>query len=151
MNDDQDAADTTEIAHVFELIETETGTHCLKIVREPPKEKLTFGQRVADKISAFGGSWTFIFIFLGCLSTWMFVNSHVTKPYDPFPYILLNLFLSMLAAIQAPIIMMSSNRHNQKDRFHAKFDYRINLKAELEIEELHKKLNKIQEKLDKLK
>lgn len=147
MNEIQDAADTTETMHVFELIETSTGTHSLKIVRDPPKEKLTFGQRAADKISAFGGSWTFIFIFLTCLSTWIFVNNCASKPYDPFPYILLNLFLSMLA-IQAPIIMMSSNRHNQKDRSKAELDYRIGLKAELEIEELHKKLNRIEEKLN---
>ena len=103
----------------------------------------TFGARMADRIAAFGGSWTFIIIFSIVLLSWMFVNSYVliAWPFDPFPYILLNLFLSALAAIQAPVIMMSQNRQESRDRQRAVYDYKINLKAELEIRQLHQKMD----------
>jgi uncharacterized membrane protein len=105
--------------------------------------KLTLGQKLADKIATFGGSWTFIIFFFSFILVWMSVNIYVlaTKPFDPFPFILLNLILSCLAAIQAPIIMMSQNRKEQKDRQRGEHDYKINLKAELEIKLLSEKID----------
>ena len=105
--------------------------------------KLTFGQRLSDKIAEFGGSWKFIIIFLVIIFIWMGINSYLllSKPYDPYPFILLNLVLSCLAAIQAPVIMMSQNRQEVKDRLRGEYDYKINLKAELEIRQLHQKLD----------
>ncbi len=106
-------------------------------------EKLTFGDRLSDKIAIFGGSWVFIISFFLFILIWMCVNVIVlsTKAYDPYPFILLNLILSCLAAIQAPIIMMSQNRKEQKDRRRSENDYKINLKAELEIQLLHEKID----------
>ncbi|MBI4743707.1 MAG: DUF1003 domain-containing protein [Actinobacteria bacterium] len=106
-------------------------------------EKLTFGQRAADKVADFGGSWIFIGIFAFILVTWIIINSVaiLLRPFDPFPYILLNLCLSCLAAIQAPIIMMSQNRQEAKDRLRSEHDYRVNLKAELEIRHLQEKID----------
>jgi uncharacterized membrane protein len=105
--------------------------------------KLTLGQKLADRIASFGGSWTFIITFFSFILAWMCVNIWVlaTKPFDPFPFILLNLILSCLAAIQAPIIMMSQNRKEQKDRQRGEHDYKINLKAELEIKLLSEKID----------
>ncbi|HRP01387.1 MAG TPA: DUF1003 domain-containing protein [Candidatus Kapabacteria bacterium] len=111
---------------------------------EPEIEsKLTLGQKTADKIADFGGSWTFIIAFFLFLLCWMAINIWVlsTKPFDPYPFILLNLILSCLAAIQAPIIMMSQNRQEQKDRIRSEHDYKINLKAELEIKLLSEKID----------
>jgi len=104
---------------------------------------LTFGQRVADRIADFGGSWTFISMFAVVVLGWMFSNSAVLilKPFDPYPYILLNLVLSCLAALQAPVIMMSQNRQEARDRTRAVHDYQVNLKAELEIRQLHQKID----------
>ena len=124
------------------------------ISRNPLKEfreKLTFGQRVADKVASFGGSWPFIGIFALFLILWIGINvamliSFQKKPFDPYPFILLNLFLSMLAAIQAPVIMMSQNRHSAQDRLAAEHDYEVNLKAELEIMALHHKLDDLRER-----
>jgi uncharacterized membrane protein len=114
------------------------------------KDNLTFGERVADKVAAFGGSWTFIGIFAAILLLWVAMNSFVLiradKAFDPFPYILLNLVLSMLAAIQAPVIMMSQNRQSAKDRLEAENDYQVNLKAELEILSIHEKLDDLRDK-----
>ncbi|MEZ4885582.1 MAG: DUF1003 domain-containing protein [Chitinophagales bacterium] len=105
-------------------------------------EHITFGNRIADNIAKFGGSWRFILSFGAVLFCWILVNAYLlTKPFDPFPFILLNLVLSCLAAIQAPVIMMSQNRQETKDRLRAEQDYRINLKAELEIRALHEKLD----------
>ncbi|MEO5861783.1 MAG: DUF1003 domain-containing protein [Burkholderiales bacterium] len=105
----------------------------------------TPGQRAADAIAAFGGSWTFMFIFFATLVAWVALNSvilaHFGKAFDPYPYILLNLFLSMLASVQAPVILMSQNRQAEKDRMNAEHDYEINLKAELEIMLLHEKVD----------
>ena len=108
----------------------------------------TFGQKVADKVASFGGSWTFIGLFGGVLVTWVIINSLflMNQGFDPYPYILLNLFLSMLAAIQAPIIMMSQNRQAARDRADAAHDYEVNLKAELEIRHLHDKLDELRER-----
>ena len=105
--------------------------------------KLTLGQKLADKIATFGGSWTFIIIFFSFILLWIGINVWVlvTKPFDPFPFILLNLILSCLASIQAPIIMMSQNRKEQKDRQRGEHDYKINLKAELEIKLLNEKID----------
>lgn len=105
--------------------------------------KLTFGQRLADSVATFGGSWTFIIIFGSFLFVWILLNVFfLTKgPFDPYPFILLNLILSCIAALQAPIIMMSQNRQEEKDRERAKQDYMINLKSELEIRTLHEKLD----------
>ena len=105
---------------------------------------MTFGQRIADKVASFGGSWTFILLFLGFMGIWLAYNS-IGKGFDPFPFILLNLILSMLAALQAPIIMMSQNRQAAKDRLDAQHDYEINTKAELEILALHTKLDDLRE------
>jgi uncharacterized membrane protein len=107
------------------------------------EQKLTFGQRLADRIADFGGSWTFIGIFFFILLSWVTLNAVLlrTRPYDPYPFILLNLILSCLAAIQAPVIMMSQNRQEAKDRLRGENDYRVNLKAELEIRTLHAKLD----------
>ena len=103
----------------------------------------TFGERVSDKIAAFGGSWKFIFIFAFILFVWIGINSYflLSKPFDPFPFILLNLILSCIAAIQAPVIMMSQNRQEDRDRKRAEADYKINLKSELELRQLHQKVD----------
>lgn len=109
----------------------------------------SFGQRAADAVARFGGSWAFIILFAIVLITWVILNSyiliHYNKAFDPYPYILLNLFLSMLASIQAPIILMSQNRLAEKDRINAEHDYEVNLKAELEIMLLHEKVDLLRE------
>ena len=103
----------------------------------------SFGERLADRIAAFGGSWTFLLWFGAFLALWILMNSVVLvlRPVDPYPFILLNLVLSCLAAIQAPIIMMSQNRQEAKDRLRSQHDYQVNLKAELEIRHLHEKID----------
>lgn len=112
--------------------------------------KVTFGQRLADHVAEFGGSWPFIIIFGVILASWVMLNSLLLAQrggaFDPYPYILLNLFLSMLAAIQAPIILMSQKRQSAKDRLAAAHDYEVNLKAELEILSVHEKLDELSEK-----
>lgn len=112
-------------------------------VSQAYRENLGFGDRVADRVASFGGSWTFILGFLLVLVLWMTVNVvHLFRqPFDPYPFILLNLVLSTLAAFQAPIIMMSQRRQEEKDRLRAENDYRVNLKAELEIRQLHEKID----------
>lgn len=113
------------------------------------EEQLTFGQRLADKIASFGGSWTFILSFLIILVLWVVLNVVILAPhraaFDPYPFILLNLFLSMLASIQAPIILMSQGRQAIRDRLEAEHDYEVNLKAELEIMGLHEKVDELRE------
>jgi uncharacterized membrane protein len=109
----------------------------------PPKEMLTKGQKVSDKVARFGGSWAFIISFFIILTIWIVYN--VTAPkgedFDPYPFILMNLILSCIAALQAPVIMMSQNRQEEKDRQRSENDYLINLKAELEIRALHQKID----------
>jgi len=104
---------------------------------------LTFGDKMADGLATFGGSWKFLIIFGALLLVWIALNSILLlkKPFDPYPFILLNLILSCLAAVQAPVIMMSQNRQESKDRLRSQHDYRVNLKAELEIRQLHDKID----------
>ncbi|MDH2327100.1 DUF1003 domain-containing protein [Cereibacter sp. SYSU M97828] len=105
----------------------------------------TFGQRLADRVAGFGGSWTFIIAFAAVLAVWVAINTALLPlrdVFDPYPFVFLNLVLSMLAAIQAPVIMMSQNRQGMKDRTTANNDYEVNLKAELEIMHLHEKLDR---------
>ncbi|HWJ87132.1 MAG TPA: DUF1003 domain-containing protein [Pelagibacterium sp.] len=110
------------------------------------KDRQGFGDRVADRIAAFGGSWGFILSFIGCLALWVLSNLLLaTRAFDPYPFIFLNLMLSMLAALQAPVIMMSQNRQSAKDRLAAEHDYEVNLKAEVEIMALHDKLDQLRE------
>jgi uncharacterized membrane protein len=110
-------------------------------------EKQTFGDRLADRVARFGGSWAFIVLFLGTLVAWAVLNSVVlawySAAFDPYPYIFLNLMLSMLAALQAPVILMAQNRQATRDRLAAGHDYEVNLKAELEIMGLHEKLDRM--------
>ena len=122
-------------------------------------EQMTVGQRVADRVASFGGSWTFIFIYCGFLITWMAINTFILAhlgqgesgaQWDPYPYILLNLMLSMTAALQAPIIMMSQNRAGEKDRLAAEQDFKVNLKSELMLEEMLRRDRERGEKMDQL-
>jgi uncharacterized membrane protein len=112
-------------------------------IQDEKEAELTLGQRIADKVASFGGSWTFIITFFVFIMVWMLINIWFlsAKPFDPYPFILLNLILSCIAAIQAPIIMMSQNRQEQKDRQRGEHDYKINLKAELEIKLLSEKID----------
>lgn len=112
-------------------------------IQDEIEKDLTFGQKVADSVAAFGGSWIFIISFFLFILIWIAINiwAFANKPFDPYPFILLNLILSCLAAIQAPIIMMSQNRQEEKDRRRAEHDYKINLKAELEIKLLSEKID----------
>ena len=115
-----------------------------KISESPATEKYTLGQRAADAIAKFAGSWAFIFAFTGVLILWMVVNTILaSNAFDPYPFILLNLVLSCVAAIQAPLIMMSQNRQEEKDRRRAENDYKVNLKTEIMIEDLYDKVNAI--------
>jgi uncharacterized membrane protein len=109
------------------------------------QDSLTFGQKLADRMADFGGSWKFIIIFSIVIFFWLGLNSFLlfSRPFDPFPFILLNLVLSCIAAIQAPVIMMSQKRHESRDRMRSVNDYQINLKAELEIRHLHQKIDHI--------
>jgi uncharacterized membrane protein/uncharacterized membrane protein YeaQ/YmgE (transglycosylase-associated protein family) len=108
--------------------------------------QLTFGERIADHVAAFGGSWTFIGLFVTGLVFWMITNEESARPFDPYPFILLNLVLSFVAALQAPVIMMSQNRLSAKDRLDARNDYAVNLRAEMEIMGLHAKLDAVRER-----
>jgi uncharacterized membrane protein len=155
------SADLQKYRHEYvrELLEAEKGeltvieTEVLdslgqqEILSRNPDEELlsaaTRGQRLADRIASVGGSWRFIMAFAAVLFVWIVINTIVlvARPFDPYPFILLNLMLSCLAAIQAPVIMMSQNRQEARDRLHAKRDYQVNLKAELEIRQLHHKLD----------
>lgn len=126
----------------------------ISVSPEKEKEKYTLGQRAADTIAKFAGSWAFIFSFAGVLVLWMVINAILaTKAFDPYPFILLNLVLSCVAAIQAPLIMMSQNRQEEKDRRRAENDYKVNLKTEIMIEDLYDKVNAIlakQSQIEKL-
>jgi CRP/FNR family transcriptional regulator, cyclic AMP receptor protein len=128
-------------------------------INKEMEEKSTIGQRIADRVASFGGSWTFIIIYLSALITWMAFNTFVLvhygsgpdgKQFDPYPYILLNLMLSMTAALQAPIIMMSQNRAAEKDRLAAEQDFKVNLKSELMLEELIRKQRLRDAQIDQL-
>jgi len=123
------------------------------------EQSATIGQRIADRVASFGGSWTFIIIYVGFLALWMALNSFILIHYgrgeqgaqwDPYPYILLNLMLSMTAALQAPIIMMSQNRAAEKDRLAAEQDFQVNLKSELMLEELMRKSRGRDDQIEKI-
>ncbi|MEY4561017.1 MAG: hypothetical protein RLZZ618_294 [Pseudomonadota bacterium] len=124
-------------------------THVARNVAKELDTPASFGQRAADGVAKFGGSWTFVGLFATVMVGWVAVNAILLvggrHAFDPYPYILLNLFLSMLAAIQAPIILMSQNRQSQKDRITAEHDYEVNLKSELEIMLLHDKLDALRD------
>lgn len=117
-------------------------------------ESRTFGERAADMIAAFGGSWTFILIFFTFLISWSFLNTELLGPrheaFDPYPYVFLNLILSMLAAIQAPIIMMSQNRQSARDRIDAEVDHDVNVSSELAIHRVDERINILENKLDEV-
>lgn len=123
------------------------GAHIVRPPRTWYGQDLSLGQRLADKIAGFGGSWTFILSFLVLVSIWIYVNAILlrdsARAFDPFPFILLNLFLSFLATLQAPIILMAQKRQDEKDRDEAQHDYEVNLKSELEIMGLHDKLDNL--------
>jgi len=128
-----------------ELVRSRTARNPNEVI----DEQLTFGQRLADSVARFGGSWAFIVSFAVVLLAWVIVNiALATRAWDPYPFILLNLFLSMLAAVQAPVIMMSQNRQDAKDRLRSELDFSVNRKAEGEIIQLAAKLNRIEDKLD---
>jgi len=123
-------------------------THVTRNLNQEEEERLTFGERIADRVASFGGSWTFIISFGLVLLAWMAVNLYMaTHAFDPYPFILLNLVLSALASVQAPVIMMSQNRQAAKDRLKADLDYEINLKAELEVAQLHNKMDRLYEQM----
>jgi uncharacterized membrane protein len=126
----------------------------LRAARNPNllfEEEETFGERIADKVASFGGSWTFIILFAIVLLGYTAANQVLQgKAWDPYPFILLNLFLSMLAAIQAPVIMMSQNRQDKKDRLRSELDFDVNVRAESEIQQISRKLHLLEEKLDDL-
>ncbi len=110
------------------------------------QEKLSFGQRASDAVAKFAGSWAFIFSFIAIMVLWMLLNILMAdKAFDAYPFILLNLVLSCIAAVQAPLIMMSQNRQEAKDRERAENDYKVNLKSELIVDDLHKKLDRVLE------
>lgn len=139
------AADRRELSSLErDVIESLMRNETLSVDTEQQwAAELTFGERLSDKVADFGGSWRFIICFFAIMGVWMALNivNVFAKPFDPYPFILLNLALSCLAAIQAPIIMMSQNRQESRDRLRSKNDYRINLKAELEIRQLHEKVD----------
>jgi uncharacterized membrane protein len=121
----------------------ESGQTLARHVETAFDDRKTFGERMADRVAEFGGSWPFILIFLGVLVLWIGTNvaGLLRAPFDPYPFILLNLVLSCIAALQAPIIMMSQRRQETKDRLRGENDYTVNLKAELEIRQLHEKID----------
>ncbi len=134
----------THMRATHELVRT-------RVTRNPNQEieeAESLGDRLADLVAKFGGSWAFVLTFAATLIIYVTINVIIGKPWDPYPFILLNLFLSMLAAIQAPVIMMSQNRQDSKDRVRSELDYRVNLKAELEIGELMLRVRRIEEKMD---
>lgn len=138
----EESGSLTDLEH--EILESiKKGDLIAENIEETFSQKRTFGQRLADKVADFGGSWIFISLFMGFIFIWVFINVYilVQKPFDPYPFILLNLILSCIAAIQAPIIMMSQNRLEEKDRERSKHDYKVNMKAELEIRMLNEKID----------
>lgn len=139
--------DVGEITHLEEEVLQSIKEHEIIVdnLNQQFEEKLSYGDKLADKIALFGGSWKFLIIFGSVLVFWIALNTtfFLRNPFDPYPFILLNLVLSCLAAIQAPIIMMSQNRQATKDRLRAELDYKINLKAELEIRHLKIKLDQL--------
>ncbi len=144
-------ADYSQLPELEQRVVTKYGARSpvSRNLNQEIESQASFGEKTADKVAAFGGSWTFILLFFAALVVWVSLNWLILwqrgGTFDPYPYILLNLFLSMLAAIQAPIILMSQNRQAHKDRLDAAHDYEVNLKAELEILSLHEKLDELRE------
>lgn len=137
LEDDTIAAEEEEILHILlqePISKNSTSYH---------EERLTLGQKASDSLAKFAGSWGFIIVFFIILVLWIFLNSILAKPFDSYPFILMNLILSCTAAIQAPVIMMSQNRQEEKDRLRAQNDYKVNLKSEIIIEDIHYKLDSI--------
>lgn len=154
----RDDFDTFRMKYIFSIIEDEKGKvegledAVINSIREneiissdvnAQSQPLKIGEKIADGVAAFGGSWKFIIMFFCVLLGWILLNVVllITKPFDPYPFILLNLILSCLAAIQAPVIMMSQNRQEKKDRIRSENDYKVNLKSEIEIRTLHEKVD----------
>ncbi len=139
------ATDVKESSHLEKAVVKSMKEHELLVrnINDEFKEQLKFGDRLADKIAEFGGSWKFIMSFAAVMMFWITLNTILisTKPFDPYPFILLNLILSCLAAIQAPVIMMSQNRQESRDRIRSENDYKTNLMAELEIRHINEKLD----------
>ena len=117
--------------------------HLPKNINVELEKELTFGEHLADKIAGFAGSWTFIAVFAGIIFLWVALNTYIllSRPFDPYPYILLNLVLSVLTAVQAPVIIMSQNRQEMRDRLHDERDYQVSIHTELEIHRLHRKID----------
>jgi len=138
-------AEKDQLAHLRKIVDGSIQEERVLInnLLHPPSETLSRGQRLSDKIARFGGSWAFITSFLMVLMVWIFFNATAAtqERFDPYPFILMNLVLSCIAALQAPVIMMSQNRKEEKDRMRAENDYMINLKAELQIRSLHQKVD----------
>ena len=147
-------AETEQLAKLQDIVKKSITDEKLIIenLLNPPKEILTQGQKISDKVARFGGRWTFIILFMILLFFWILFNSISPKQdnFDPYPFILMNLILSCVAALQAPIIMMSQNRQEEKDRQRGENDYLINLKAELEIRALHQKIDLLLEEQIKI-
>ena len=138
----------TVLGHQFHASQQLVRLRANRNPNEVIEEEYTFGERIADVVASFGGSWTFIIVFGLVLSIYTCANITLRgKAWDPYPFILLNLFLSMLAAIQAPVIMMSQNRQDKKDRLRSELDFDVNRRAEAEIQNLSRKLNLVTEKL----
>jgi uncharacterized membrane protein len=140
----------TAVGRRLRLTDELLRTQVSRNVNVEEEERMTLGERIADKVASFGGSWTFISIFALTMAVWVALNTAALfrDHFDPYPYILLNLFLSMTAAVQAPVIMMSQNRQAAKDRLRTEMDYQVNLKAELEVAQLHRKLDHLYERLE---
>lgn len=142
---DVSAAESEFLSKLKTIVEETIKEEALVInnLLHPTKEQLTKGQKISDKVARFGGSWKFIIVFMIILIFWILYNSTAvaSDAFDPFPFILMNLILSCIAALQAPIIMMSQNRKEEKDRMRSENDYLINLKAEMGIRSLHQKMD----------
>jgi CRP/FNR family cyclic AMP-dependent transcriptional regulator len=137
----------TQLRSTHELMRTRVTRN----LNEAMEEAETLGDRLADVVAKFGGSWKFVISFGVILVVYTLINIFIGKPWDPYPFILLNLFLSMLAAVQAPVIMMSQNRQDTKDRMRSELDYNVNLKAELEIGEMLRRIGRLEQRLVELK
>ncbi len=139
---DSAALDDSQLKVVEAIVNSET---VAENVDEAYQNSLSFGDRLADKVARFGGSWLFIILFLGVMLTWMLANAVILRngAFDPYPFILLNLMLSTVAAIQAPFILMSQNRQSEKDRLKAEQNYEVSLKIDLELQLLHEKLDSL--------
>jgi len=143
----ENVEDGMEEDDVLDLLVHEKLSRNINHVQE---SRLGLGDRMADRLATFAGSWRFIIGFVCILALWIVFNGLIPGPYDPYPFILLNLVLSCIAALQAPVIMMSQNRQEEKDRLRSKNDYKVNLKSEVIVEDLHEKLERLIENQEKL-